>query len=132
MPSRRCLSPSCYNLAVQGETRCEKHLTVRKKEVIKHRNQNRRNAHIYDSKRWRVLAKKAKMIAGGLCEKCLRNGRESYGDVADHIVELEDGGEPFSLSNIEVLCFSCHASKTQREKDKRENKRHRQKGLVFI
>jgi len=31
---------------------------------------------------------------------------------ADHIVEIEDGGKPYSSSNLQSLCRSCHTTKS--------------------
>lgn len=129
------MSPSCYSIAVDGETRCEKHLVKRKKEVIKNRNRDRRNAHIYDSTRWRVLSKKYR-VANPLCEVCLAQGIETYADVVDHIVEIEDDPSlAFVWSNLMSMDHACHAAKTSKEKRKRYNKSSKKSskdGLVFV
>jgi 5-methylcytosine-specific restriction endonuclease McrA len=40
-------------------------------------------------------------------------------DSVDHIVELEDGGSPYSLSNLQAACRSCNASKRNRSLSQR-------------
>ena len=64
--------------------------------------------------RKRVLAR-----AGGRCEatgcKAPHQGRL----IADHIVELRDGGAPFDLSNGQALCLPCHNVKTLAERARR-------------
>jgi 5-methylcytosine-specific restriction protein A len=63
---------------------------------------------------WRsaVLAR-----GGYRCERCgCRAGRL----FADHIVEIKDDpSRAFDLTNGQVLCGSCHTTKTVRERDKR-------------
>lgn len=133
MPKKRCMAPSCYAI-VQDGSRCEKHQIKKKKEVYEDRQRvGRANAHIYDTQRWRRLSHKAKIIAGGLCEMCLKEGRESYGDVSDHIIEISDGGAPYDLKNIQVLCHFHHNNKTKQEAKKRnEPKDKPDDGLVYI
>lgn len=38
-------------------------------------------------------------------------GRASH---ADHIVELQDGGAPFDLANLQAACGSCNVAKRNR------------------
>ena len=33
----------------------------------------------------------------------------------DHLVPLEDGGDPWSESNLQALCRGCHIAKTAAE-----------------
>ena len=42
----------------------------------------------------------------------------------DHIVELADGGEPLSRSNVMFRCRSCHVAKTNREKAERSEREY--------
>ncbi|MFW9626860.1 MAG: HNH endonuclease [Sulfurospirillum sp.] len=39
--------------------------------------------------------------------------------IADHIIELRDGGEPLSLENIQCMCSPCHNRKSAKEAAKR-------------
>ena len=67
--------------------------------------------------RARVLAR-----AGRKCEWVERGracGRSEARMFADHIKELEDGGEPFALSNGQCLCGRHHTIKTNRERARR-------------
>lgn len=54
--------------------------------------------------------------AGGMCEQCGRDRCRLY---ADHIRELQDGGDPLDLANGQALCGSCHLKKTNAERRKR-------------
>lgn len=62
--------------------------------------------------------------AGGRCEwveggnRCTK-ARPLYRMYADHIVELQDGGEEFELSNGQCLCAEHHTLKTNKERVKR-------------
>ena len=58
-----------------------------------------------------------------LCADCYSRGRVVAGDAVDHIVELRDdptkGMDP---TNLQTLCNSCHAVKTNDEKKARERR----------
>lgn len=62
--------------------------------------------------------------AGGRCEwtdggvRCSKS-RPLYRMYADHIVELNDGGEEFEPSNGQCLCAEHHGLKTAQERVKR-------------
>lgn len=49
-----------------------------------------------------------------LCQECKRNGLVKRGNHVDHVISKALGGtdEP---SNLQVLCESCHMTKTGRE-----------------
>jgi 5-methylcytosine-specific restriction protein A len=67
----------------------------------------------YATPEHRAWALAVKRRAGFCCEKCGEPARPLY---ADHIIELQDGGDPLALSNGQCLCSSCHLRKTHREK----------------
>jgi len=118
--AKRCMSPSCYQIVRdEGETRCEKHRKVRKKEVQTKRNFNVENSNIYNSQRWRRLSQK-KRVVDPFCEMCLADGRETIANVVDHIHELSDGGDPYKWGNLKSMCHSCHNNKTRKEQRKRK------------
>ena len=50
-----------------------------------------------------------------LCAECDRHALVTPGEVVDHVKELKDGGDPWDVENLEVLCRSCHAKKTGEE-----------------
>ena len=45
------------------------------------------------------------------CQKC-----GNYGNEADHIKRLEDGGAVYDESNLQTLCRGCHITKTGDER----------------
>ena len=49
---------------------------------------------------------------GWRCQGCGRAGRLEV----DHIVALEDGGDPWAFDNLQALCKACHQAKTRTER----------------
>ena len=70
---------------------------------------------VYRTPQWRELSKTLRDQADG-CEQCYKDTKNL---VVDHIVELRDGGEAFDVSNLRVVCYSCHTAKTNRAKSQR-------------
>jgi 5-methylcytosine-specific restriction enzyme A len=58
-----------------------------------------------EHQRWRAEVIRR---AGGMCQVCGEVRRL----VADHIVELKDGGAPLDLANGSAKCWPCHSKKT--------------------
>ena len=71
----------------------------------------------YNSQTWKKLRAEVKK-AKPYCEQCNATAKQKR-LVVDHIKEISDGGAPFDKANLQVLCYSCHASKTQKERMKR-------------
>ena len=69
----------------------------------------------YSSTAWLGLMVRLKRERGAKCERCESKGRV----VGDHIVELADGGDPLDERNVQLLCWSCHTTKTNRARAKR-------------
>ncbi len=101
MPTRLCADRHCPNPATY-RGRCAEH--ARNNE-----QRTRRAGHaLYRSKRWQILRRHI-LFHRPLCP---------CGEIAtdvDHITALEQGGEPWSPSNLQGLCASCHAIKTRGE-----------------
>ena len=49
---------------------------------------------------------------GWRCQHCGAAGRLE----ADHIKPLDDGGDPWALTNLQALCKPCHVAKTRAER----------------
>jgi 5-methylcytosine-specific restriction protein A len=62
----------------------------------------------YQSVEWRTLVRAIKAERGAFCERCGSN----KGLIADHVIELRDGGEPLDAANVELLCGKHHGAKT--------------------
>jgi 5-methylcytosine-specific restriction protein A len=82
----------------------------------------RDNAPFYSTPEWRTLVAQIISRRGRRCEKCHRSQKEDGSPVrifADHIVELNDGGAKLDPNNIQLLCGSCHTSKTMASRGER-------------
>lgn len=123
MPAVLCVAPACKNIVRDGGSRCEKHRKTAKKERVENRKiTGRRNSKIYNTQRWKRLSIKKRTVTP-FCENCEDHGVMKVADVVDHIVELEDGGEPYEWSNLKSLCHSCHNNKTADEARKRKREK---------
>ena len=67
-------------------------------------------------RRGQQMRQQVKRAAGGKCALCPMPGAQ-----VDHIVPLARGGKD-DLSNMQLLCFSCHANKTREEQRARNQK----------
>ena len=75
---------------------------------------------IYEGMQWRNF-RKSKLMVDPLCEECKRNNRVVEASVVDHIERIKDGGEVYSMDNVQSLCKPCHARKSSNERaDRRE------------
>jgi 5-methylcytosine-specific restriction protein A len=76
----------------------------------------KQRAHHYGTDQHREWRSRVLLRAGYTCELC---GAEDVSLHADHIVEINDGGDPLALSNGQALCQRCHNRKTTEEKKRR-------------
>ena len=75
--------------------------------------------NIYHTYKWKKL-RQSYAEKNPLCEHCLRYDILTPVNVVDHVVEIEDGGEPYDYNNLQSLCHSCHNRKTTQERKKRD------------
>ena len=71
---------------------------------------------IYHSTRWKKLRNR-QLSKEPLCVNFAVCG--NHASIADHIVEIKDSGEPFSINNLQSMCQSCHNSKSAQERANR-------------
>ena len=69
---------------------------------------------IYNTTKWRKFAKRYKEDHP-LCVMCEEEGQIRAAYVADHIIRIVDGGEPFDKNNIQSLCEFHHNQKSGKE-----------------
>ena len=82
-------------------------------------------APFYGSAPWKALISSIIAERGRLCEArdCRTIDRGASGRIyGDHVRELKDGGAPLDASNVQLLCASCHRSKTLLVAKKRKAK----------
>jgi len=68
-----------------------------------------RNARHYQSSEHQRWAFEVKRRDRFVCQKC---GAQDTRLIADHIIEIVDGGAPLDVSNGMTLCIACHNRKT--------------------
>ena len=73
---------------------------------------------LYHSKAWRTLRER-KMRENPICEHCEKVGLLTSAQMVDHIKPVSEGGEFWSMANLQSLCNQCHAIKTGKETNKR-------------
>lgn len=71
--------------------------------------------NFYHSKAWEKTRNAyAASVPGGLCERCLKQGKYSKGRIVHHKIHLEpsninDPSIALSFDNLELVCMQCHA-----------------------
>ncbi len=81
----------------------------------------------YVSLDWKDFSTRIIRKRGRRCEQCGRIYSEQGKPIrafVDHIIELKDGGKPFDEQNVQVLCGSCHTTKTMTERSRRATKQY--------
>ena len=63
-------------------------------------------SRVYVSREWREVVKPAALVRDGSCVDC----GATDGLTGHHVNSLEDGGAPFDLENVLILCRPCHGS----------------------
>lgn len=106
----------------RGSPRCEKHQRTPPAKKTHHQHHYINGKNLYKTQRW-VNLRKQYVLLQPLCEHCLGFGITKAGKIVDHIIEIEDGGAPFDIKNLQHLCHSCHNIKTGKEARKRNRKK---------
>ena len=78
----------------------------------------------YRTKTWKNVRLAVLERDGYVCKIGLP-GCERVATSADHIVELEDGGEPFALENLQAACLRCNVAKGNKARGARKHGRER-------
>lgn len=105
-PLRACNVPGCAARCDPGRSRCRAHGSTR--------TTSRSPNTVYAAPRWKRL--RAQVLAEEpICRIC----RTRPSEVADHILELLDGGAPFDRSNLQGACTACNVSKGQKAAQRR-------------
>lgn len=68
----------------------------------------------YSTKRWQDCRALCISRAGGLCERCAKEGRITAAVIAHHKIpvtkyNVNDPSIVFNLDNLQALCVACHA-----------------------
>lgn len=89
----------------------------------------RKARSIYNTRAWKEARKAALDAAGWRCERCHVPGRL---EVHHKISIFEDFSLALTLSNLEVLCRSCHIAHHRAEKDTKSEARVPEPWLDFV
>jgi hypothetical protein len=68
---------------------------------------------IYSTKRWKEV-RRLVLEEDDECHWCRIKGKRTKATQADHIIELDRGGDPFDRSNLVSSCSHCNASRGAR------------------
>lgn len=82
---------------------------------------NKERRKYRDSRLWRDRLRPGQLLRFPYCQACHDKGRLSEATEVDHIVAIEDGGEPYDPNNLQSLCKRCHVIKTSEENRRRRN-----------
>ncbi len=74
---------------------------------------NKEADKFYHSRAWKRV-RGLQLSKYPLCVECRRPAM-----IADHIIEIRDGGAKLSLDNLQSMCISCHNAKTAQQKIQR-------------
>jgi len=94
---------------------CKKKIENNYDKTSRHKERNK----FYHSSRWKKVRDR-QLSLNPLCinfEEC-----GNVAEIADHIIEIKDKGDFFSLDNLQSMCKSCHNTKTAQERNNREIK----------
>lgn len=72
------------------------------------------NSKFYNSTKWRNIANSHKK-RNPFCIKCKEKNKISATEFTDHIVRIQDGGDPYKDSNLQSLCAFHHNQKSGKE-----------------
>ena len=111
-PKKPCAYPGCGALVDRSRTYCPKHEKERNSAINAHRQKEDRFYNTQIWKRLRAYYRKRHP----LCEECMRHGRVTPSVIVDHIKPIKEGGAPLALDNLQALCWSCHSTKTLRDR----------------
>ena len=108
-----CAEAGCHQ-KIPGEQRhCPEHYRVDKGgfsgKII-----NPGREAFYNSKAWRTTRNEFIRL-NPMCVKCNSEDVERLADVADHIIDWQEGGDKYSHDNLQGLCHSHHNRKTGRQ-----------------
>ncbi|KLU13985.1 HNH endonuclease [Xenorhabdus griffiniae] len=108
---RACRKRGCPKTTTDRSGYCNDHLHTGWQNHQQGKNRHERG---YGSK-WDKLRASVKQRDKQLCQQCLRGGRAVTGVTVDHITPKAHGGTD-ELSNLQLLCWSCHKRKTATER----------------
>jgi 5-methylcytosine-specific restriction endonuclease McrA len=112
VPTRLCIEPRCPEPALPRRSKCQRH--YREYEAARPARRRAATKGIFKTTRW-AMTRRAVLARDPICKAC----DQALSTQADHIVPLEDGGDPYRLEGLQGLCDPCHWAKTGAENARR-------------
>ena len=106
-PKRPCAYPNCPELT-DGRY-CGKHGRQASGEYNRYAR-DKDSKSFYGGRAWREASAR-QLRREPLCAECMRAGRVTPAEFADHIQPIREGGARFDAGNIQSLCRACHNRK---------------------
>lgn len=89
--------------------------TLNRRKEISAPRQGRNNRAFYQSYHWHEYSRQYRKNHR-LCVMCLEEGISKISECVDHIIPMEQGGDPWNPDNHQALCISHHNQKTKTER----------------
>ena len=108
MPKRvgvPCHHRGCVAIVDAAQRYCPTH----SREASRHAFRHGADDAFYKSGNWRKL-RDWHIAQQPLCQLCAQPG-----NVVDHVVPIQQGGERYAVANLQTLCHACHNRKRQQE-----------------
>lgn len=120
MSYKPCAKPGCPEILCRGVRFCKFHMLEFLKNAYRKYSEGRESSNLrgYDSK-WNAFRRKyisKHMLSSLFCRMCGAPFLSTSDIQLDHIQALNLGGDKFDVDNLQVLCRTCHAKKSQQEK----------------
>jgi 5-methylcytosine-specific restriction protein A len=106
-PKKPCAYPNCPELT--HDRFCEKHKPQAAQEYNRY-GRDEWAKKFYNSVAWRKMARE-QLRREPLCAECLKAGRITPAEIADHVQPIREGGARLDRENLQSLCRACHNRK---------------------
>lgn len=115
MMPKMCDRPMCNELVPGGVRYCDKHRKddFRLRTKLK-RERDPKSISFYNSPEWRRV-RLAHLKREPFCRECKISGQDTFAEMVDHILPIQQGGARFDPQNLQSLCNRCHDRKRQKE-----------------
>ena len=110
-PLKACAVPGCPNRVVKG--RCPEHARTSDRQYNARHDRNAGDPR--STARWRKI-RAAYLFAHPTCECGQHDDLPPFADDVHHRVALEDGGDPFDVTNLMAVARACHNKLTAAER----------------
>ncbi len=72
-------------------------------------------SRFYDRRVWRDRVQPLQLAREPLCRMCKAAGRIQPATQVDHVMPIDEGGDPVDEANLQSLCDEHHGMKTRQE-----------------